>query len=47
MVAVLDLNGDGRMEIVTYGRYYEGDWFDVFDLEGLAAKKVLTAGCGA
>ncbi len=47
IVAVLDLNGDGRMEIVTYGRYYEGDWFDVFDIEGLAARKVLTVGCGA
>jgi hypothetical protein len=47
VAAVLDLNGDGRLEIVTHGRYYEGEWFDVFDIEGLAARKVLTAGCGA
>jgi len=47
VIAVLDLNGDGRLEVVTYGRYYEGNWFDIFDIEGLAAKKVLTVGCGA
>ena len=47
VVGVLDLNGDGCLEIVTYGRYYEGDWFAVFDVEGLSSKKVLSAGCGA
>ena len=47
VVCVLDLNGDGRMEIVTYGRYYEGEWLNVFDIEGLAVRDVLTVGCGA
>jgi hypothetical protein len=47
VVAVLDLNGDGRMEVVISGRYYEGDWLDVFDIEGLAARKVLSVGSGA
>jgi len=47
VVSVLDLNGDGRMEIVTHGRYYEGEWLNVYDIEGLAAREVLSVGCGA
>lgn len=47
VVAVLDLNGDGRMEVVSHGRYYEGEWLNIFEVEGLAAKIVLTTGCGA
>ena len=47
VVAILDLNGDGRMEVVISGRYYEGDWLDVFDIEGLAVRKVLSVGSGA
>jgi hypothetical protein len=30
--AVLDLNGDGVMEIVLFGRYYEGDWVKAYRL---------------
>ena len=43
---VLDLNGDGVMEIVLFGRYYEGDWAAVFRVEGDKIVKILTAGCG-
>ncbi|MHC1726661.1 MAG: hypothetical protein AB9866_11715 [Syntrophobacteraceae bacterium] len=32
--AVLDLNGDGVMEIVLFGRYYEGDWAAAYRVEG-------------
>jgi hypothetical protein len=42
-----DLNGDGRMEIVLNGRYYEGASTVVHELrpDG-SAPKVLEAGCG-
>jgi hypothetical protein len=30
--AILDLNGDGVMEIITFGRYYEGDGVTVYRL---------------
>ena len=46
LTAVLDLNGDGRLEIVVRGRYYEGDWVDVWEYHGGAWRVVLSAGCG-
>jgi hypothetical protein len=42
-----DLNGDGKMEIVLRGRYYEGDWISVYEIKGASAKEVLSSGCGA
>lgn len=44
--AVLDLNGDGKMEIVTYGNYYEGSWAEAYEIKGNKPTKVLSAGCG-
>lgn len=44
--AVLDLNGDGVMEIVLFGRYYEGDWAAAYRVEGDKIIKIFTAGCG-
>lgn len=44
--AVLDLNGDGVMEIVLFGRYYEGDWVTAYRVEGDKIIKIFTAGCG-
>lgn len=44
---VLDLNGDGRMEIVVDSRYYEGFAVAVFDITAAGARGVLGAGCGA
>lgn len=43
--AVLDLNGDGVMEIVLFGRYYEGDWVTAYRLEGDKLIKNFSAGC--
>jgi hypothetical protein len=43
---VLDLNGDGVMEIVLFGRYYEGDWVAAYRVDGDKIIKILTAGCG-
>jgi hypothetical protein len=45
--AVLDLNGDGVMEIVLFGRYYEGDWVTVYRIEGSTVVKLFSVGCGA
>lgn len=47
LTAVLDLNGDGVMEIIVNGGYYEGDWMTVYSIEGNKATDVLTCGCGA
>lgn len=44
--AVADLNGDGKMEIVLYGAYYEGSGATVFELKGDKPSKVLDQGCG-
>ena len=45
-MAVLDLNGDGVMEIVVSGRYYEGDWIAAYKAEGNEITKIFSAGCG-
>jgi hypothetical protein len=45
--AVLDLNGDGVMEIVVAGAYYEGNWKTVYSMQGIKAVDVLGCGCGA
>ena len=45
--AVLDLNGDGIMEIVLFGRYYEGDWVEAHRVAGEQVVKVFSSGCGA
>jgi hypothetical protein len=47
LAAVLDLNGDGRMEIIVQGAYYEGDWKTVYALHGSEVKNIFGCGCGA
>ncbi len=47
VMAILDLNGDGAMEIVIQSEYYEGLAATVFTVKGLAVTPVLIAGCGA
>lgn len=46
--ALADLNGDGKMEIVVYGQYYEGNSAHVFQMTGNKAVEVITlnVGCG-
>jgi len=44
--AIADLNGDGKMEIVIYGEYYEGHWSEMYELNGNKPTKVLEIGCG-
>ena len=45
--SVLDLNRDGKMEIIIYGKYYEGEWAAVYSLDGNKIKEVLKCGCGS
>ena len=47
VAAVLDLNGDGKMEIILHGGYYEGSWSTVFRLDGDKFENVFGCGCGA
>ncbi len=47
LVAVLDLNGDGVMEVITSGEYYEGNWKTVYEIKGNKAVDVIGCGCGA
>ncbi len=46
LIAVLDLNDDGRYEIVSHGRYYEGGASSVMSLQGDQYREVLIEGCG-
>lgn len=44
--AIADLNGDGKMEVVVFGEYYEGAFSSVYEINGNKAAKVLETGCG-
>ena len=46
--AVADLNGDGKMEILLHGEYYEGSHTSVFELNGSQVSNIegLGADCG-
>ena len=46
--AIADLNGDGKMEIVVYGAYYEGSSSWVYEMKAGKATEVkaLSVGCG-
>jgi hypothetical protein len=46
--SIVDLDGDGRMEIVIFDEYYEGQGASVYELKAdqVAEIEVLNAGCG-
>lgn len=45
--AIADLNGDGKMEIVLYGEYYEGSGAGAYEITDKAVEiKMLETGCG-
>lgn len=46
LTAVLDLNGDGKMEIVAWGSYYQGSWATVYEWRGGKLQVALQEGCG-
>jgi hypothetical protein len=45
---IADLNGDGKMEIIVYARYYEGNWVEVFEMknDNIASVEKLKSACG-
>ena len=45
ILAIADLNGDGKMEIVLHSFYYEGSWNQVFEIKGTKLSKVLEVSC--
>jgi len=47
VAAVLDLNGDGRMEVVVAFRDYEGGGKTIYTVTGSRANPVLSWRCGA
>lgn len=46
ITGIADLNGDGRMEIVSDSAYYEGAAQTVFEIRADKAVAVLEVGCG-
>jgi len=45
--SIADLNGDGKMEIVQYGEYYEGAGAGAYEITDKAVEiKALETGCG-
>ena len=46
LVAVLDLDGDGKMEIIVDSRYYEGASKTIYRCDPKKCKALLSVGCG-
>ena len=44
--AVLDLNGDGKLEILVHSQYYEGSETTIYDCSGGKCEAALSVGCG-
>lgn len=43
---VLDLNGDGKLEVIVHSHYYEGAGTTIYDCSGGKCEAVLSAECG-
>ena len=46
LLSILDINGDGTMEIVVHSSYYEGSFTTVYALRDGQIHNVLETGCG-
>jgi hypothetical protein len=46
IAALLDLNGDGKIDIVLRSAYYEGDEISIYEYQPSGVKKVLSVSCG-
>jgi len=47
VIATLDLDGDGKMEIVVGSNYYEGEAITIYRCEPKKVEALLTVECGA
>jgi len=47
IAAVLDLNGDGRLEVIVHSFYYEGGETTIYRCEPDKIEPVLSVECGA
>jgi len=47
VIAVLDMDGDGKMEIVVGSHYYEGEATTIYRCDPKKIEAVLEVGCGA
>lgn len=47
VIAVADINGDGKMEIALHRRYYEGESLDIITFDGNNVRHVLSGSWGA
>ena len=43
---VLDLNGDGKLEVIVHSHYYEGAVTTIYDCSGGKCKAALSVACG-
>ena len=41
-----DLNGDGKLEMIVTGTWWEGGGVNVYEIHGIGAEEVLHVGCG-
>jgi len=46
IAALLDFNGDGKIDMVVRSAYYEGDEVSVYEFQPSGFRKVLSVGCG-
>jgi hypothetical protein len=46
VIAVLDLDGDGKMEIVVRSHYYEGEATMIYRCDAKKCEQLLSVGCG-
>lgn len=47
VIAALDLDGDGKMEVVIHSHYYEGGETTIYRCGPKKAESLLSVGCGA
>jgi hypothetical protein len=44
--AVLDLNGDGKLEVIVHSQYYEGSATTIYDCSAGKCEAALSVECG-